>query len=94
MEKTHKIRTSFKTLASKKVAKWCLKKFQSNDKLSQKVMSFSITKNEKHSPKQVVPITYTLEKRLFAAPLLKVCGSFLVRKRVTYLGLFESILHF
>ena len=41
MEKTHKIRTSFKTLASKKVAKWRLKKFQSNDKLSQKVMSFS-----------------------------------------------------
>ena len=30
----HKIWTSFKTLGSKKVVKWRLKKFQSNDKLS------------------------------------------------------------
>ena len=37
----HKIWTSFKTLGSKKVVKWRLKKFQSNDKLSRKVMSFS-----------------------------------------------------
>ena len=41
VEITHKIRTSFKTLASKKVAKWRLRKFQSSDKLSQKVMPFS-----------------------------------------------------
>ena len=41
VEITHKIRTLFKTLASKKVPKWRLKKSQSNDKLSRKVMSFS-----------------------------------------------------
>ena len=34
VEITHKIRTSFKTLASKKAATWRLKKSQSNDKLS------------------------------------------------------------
>ena len=41
VEITHKIRTSFKTLALKEVAKWRLKKSESNDKLSRKVMSFS-----------------------------------------------------
>ena len=41
VEITHKIQTLFKTLASKKVPKWRLKKSQSNDKLSRKVMSFS-----------------------------------------------------
>ena len=41
METPHKIRTSFKTLASRKVAKLRLKKSQSNDKLSGKVMFFS-----------------------------------------------------
>ena len=30
-----------------------------------------ITKNKKHSSKQAVPITYTLEKKIFAAATLK-----------------------
>ena len=41
VEITRKLRTSFKTLASKKAAKWRLRKSQSSDKLSRKVMSFS-----------------------------------------------------
>ena len=41
VEITHKIRTSFKTLALKEVAKWRLKNSQSSDKLSRKVRSFS-----------------------------------------------------
>ena len=41
VEITHKIRASFKTLASKKVASWRLKKYHSNDELSRKVMFFS-----------------------------------------------------
>ena len=30
-----------------------------------------ITKNKKHSSKQVVPITYTLEKKIFAAVIFE-----------------------
>ena len=41
VEITRKLRTSFKTLASKKAAKWRLRKSQGSDKLSRKVMSFS-----------------------------------------------------
>ena len=41
VEITYKIQTSFKTLSSKKVATWHLKKYHSNDELSRKVMSFS-----------------------------------------------------
>ena len=41
VEITQKIRTSFKTLALKKVATWHLKKYHSNDELSRKVISFS-----------------------------------------------------
>ena len=41
VEITHKIRTFFKTLASKNAAKSHLKKSQSNDKLSRKAMFFS-----------------------------------------------------
>ena len=58
-------------MASQKVAKWRLKKYQSSDELSRKVMSFSYHKEQKHLLKEVVPITYTLEKRLFAAATFK-----------------------
>ena len=40
-----------------------------------------ITWNKKYLSKQVVPITYTLEKRFFAVPtFLKVCELFLFRQ--------------
>ena len=41
VELTHKLRTSFKTLASKKAATWRLKKNQINISFSRKVMSSS-----------------------------------------------------
>ena len=57
-----------------------------------------ITQNNKHLSKQVVAITYTLEKRsLTAAILLKVCESFLSRQSkytCSILGLYESFLDF
>ena len=71
VEITRKIRTSFKTMASQKATTWRLKQSQSNNKLSPKVMSFSYHKEQKHLLKEVVPITYTLEKRLFAAATFK-----------------------
>ena len=92
----HKIWTSFKTLGSKKVVKWHLKKFQSNNKLSRKVMSFSYhiygMKNT-HGSKLYQQHAHW-RKDFLQMPLLKVCGSFLVRKQMTYFGLFESFLHF
>ena len=48
-----------------------LQKSQCNDKLSRKVMSSSFIQNKKHSSKQVVPITQTLEKRVLAAATFK-----------------------
>ena len=63
-----------------------------------KINVFQLSRGiKKHSSKQVVPTTYTLEKRVFAAATLKDCGSLLVRqskKRGVYFGLFESSLHF
>ena len=91
----HKIRTSFKTLASTKASIWRLKLPQRNDKLLWKVMSSS--NNKKHSSKQILPMTYTLEKESLMLLRLKVCGgrsfSDKVKKRVVYFGLFESSLH-
>ena len=53
-----------------------------------------VTWNKNNLSQQVVPITYTLEKRFFAvAILLKVYESFLFRqskKLVIYFGLYES----
>ena len=43
-----------------------------------------ITKNKKHSSKQVVPITYTLEKGSLLLPLFKVCGWFVFRQSEKY----------
>ena len=57
-----------------------------------------ITWNKKYLSKQVVPITYTLEKRFFAVPtFLKVCELFLFRqskKLVLCFCLYESSLDF
>ena len=52
--------------------------------------------NKNNLWKQVVPITYTLEKRFFAvAILLNVCESFLFRQsKKTYGSLYESSLGF
>ena len=48
-----------------------------------------VTWNKNDLSKQVVPITYTLEKRFFAvAILLKVCELFLVRQAKKTCGLF------
>ena len=57
-----------------------------------------ITKNKKHSSKQVVPITYTLEKRVFAVATFQslwvVCFQTKWKICVVYFTLFESSLHF
>ena len=57
-----------------------------------------VTWNKNNLSKQIVPITYQLEKRFFAvAMLLKVCESFLFReqkKLAVYFGLYESSLDF
>ena len=65
------MRTSFKTLASKKATTWRLKQSHSNDKLLRKVMSSSYHIAQKRLSKQVVPITYTLEKMVFTADIFK-----------------------
>ena len=57
----------FKTLASKKATLWALKKSQSNDKLLQKNNDFQLKRNKKHSLKQVISITCTLEKKFSVA---------------------------
>ena len=65
-----------------------LQKSQSNDKLKKKECLPVITQSKKHSSKQVVSITYTLEKRVFAAATLRVCRgivSFLKSKRTSSL---------
>ena len=57
-----------------------------------------VTWNKNNLSKQIVPITYTLEKRFFAvAILLKVCESSLsdrVKELVVYFGLHESSMDF
>ena len=58
-------------MASQKATTWRLKQSQGNNKLSPKVMPFSYHKEQKHLLKEAVPITYTLEKRLFAAATFK-----------------------
>ena len=65
------MRISFKTMASKKATTWRLKNPESNNKLLSKVMSYSYYTEWKHSSKQVVAITYTLDKRVSAAATFK-----------------------
>ena len=57
----HKIRTSFKTPT------WRLKNLRVALIFHEKRYSPVITQSKKHSSKQVVSITYTPEKRVFAA---------------------------
>ena len=56
-----------------------------------------ITRNTKHSSKQVVSMIHTLGKDLFAAVLFKVCEMFLFRQNKevdSIFGLYEFSLHF
>ena len=78
VEKMHKIRTSFKTLASKRAAtfhkslSWDLKKYHSNNKLLWKVMSSSYHMEQETFIKwSFTKNVYTLETGGFAAATLK-----------------------
>ena len=71
MEITHKIRTSFKTLASKRATTWRLKNLRVKLIFHEKYCIPVITQNKKRSSKQVVPIRYTLEKRVIIAATFK-----------------------
>ena len=98
VEITHKIRTFFKTLASKNVAKSRLKKSQRNNKLSRKPMFFSYhrewktfieascTNNIRTGENAVCSCHFSMFVNRFFSDK--------VRKRVAYFGLFESFLHF
>ena len=90
-EELHKIRTSFKTLASKKVAKWRLKKSQSNDKLSRKVMSFSYNRMKNIHQSKLYQYYTHWRKDFLQLPLLKVCGSFLFRQSKKTRGIIWSV---
>ena len=85
VEITHKIRTFFKTLASKNVAKSRLKKSQSNDKLSRKAMFFSYHREWKTF------IEASWRKYCLQLPLLNVCGSFLFRQSKKTRGILWSV---
>ena len=71
-------RIYFESLVSNNARTWRLKRTLNFYK---KTLSSSCTWNKNDLSKQVVPITYTLEKRFFAvAILLKVFESFLFRQ--------------
>ena len=59
----YKIRTSFKILVSKDAVTWRL---QQTSGMYKKQCLPVITRNRKHSPKQVVSMIYTLGKDFFA----------------------------
>ena len=61
----------FQNTGFKESSSMTLQKSQSNNKLSRRVMSSSCHIEQKHSSKQVVPITNTLDKRVFAAATSK-----------------------
>ena len=83
MEITHKIRTSFKTLASKKAtATWQLKKSLSNNKLLWKVMPSRWSMEWKHTH---------WKKGFLLLLLLKVCGLLLFRKSKKTFGILWSV---
>ena len=87
------LRTFLKTLVSKKMTIWQLKKSYNNNKLLEKITPPVITLNKKHSSKQVASVTYTLEKKCLQLLLLKVCESFRfghIKKLEGYFGLYES----
>ena len=53
-----------------------------------------ITWNKKHSSKQVLPKTYTMDKKSFAAATFEGLWFVHIKKCKVYLGLFEFSLHF
>ena len=90
-----KIRTSLKTLFSKKTAIWRLKKSQSNDKLLEEITSSSYHMEQKTNVEgSCIYNIHTGEKKLQLL-LLKVCESFRfaqIKKLEVYFGLCESSL--
>ena len=66
MKTKNKIRTSFKLLVSRSASTWRLKIPQGINKLLQKQCFPVIIWNKNHLSKEVVTITYTLEKKFFA----------------------------
>ena len=77
---THKIRTPFKTLASKKITAWRLKQSQSNDKLLLKVISSSCHIEQKPFSELSCTNNTHLRTGFLLLPLLQVCESFLSRQ--------------
>ena len=71
MEITHKIRTFFKTVASKKAKHGGEKNVRVKINYNEKKCLPVITYNKKHSSKQVLRITNTVEKSVFTAGTFK-----------------------
>ena len=90
VEKTHKVWTSFKTLASKKASTWRLKKPQQYDKQC-KVISSHYRRNKMHLSKQIVPRTNTLEKRAFAATFKGLLGRLFRHSKKATFGILWSV---
>ena len=74
-----KIRASFEPLASKKAVLWELKYLRVTINFYEKYYLQLSPCNKKHSSKKVVPITFTIEERVFTAFTFRVCGSVLLR---------------
>ena len=87
----HKLRTSFKTLASKEVAKWRLKKSQSNDKLSRKVMSFSYHIEWKTFIEASCTNNIYTGEKTFCSCVFLLCGSFPFRQSKKTRGIIWSV---
>ena len=94
---TNKIRTPLKEIACESDNMEVKKSLRVTKNFNEKCRAL-ITWSKKHSSKQVVPITYTLEKKSFLKLLLlKDCESFIFRetiKIVVCFGLYQSTLGF
>ena len=77
-----KIRTSFKTLVSKKTTIWWLKKSHSNNKLLELNNVFQLSHRTKSIRRSKLYLKIFLQ-----LPLLKVCES--IKKLEVYFGLYE-----
>ena len=92
-----KIRTSFKTLVSKKTTIWRLKKSHSNDKLLEKITSSSYHMEQKTFIEASCICNIHTGEKIFAAAALKVCEPFRfgqIKKLEVYFGLYESSFNF
>ena len=89
-----KIRTSFKTLVSKKTTIWRLKKYQSNNKLLEKITSPKLSHGTKNIHRSKLHLKHTQwRKKILQLMLLNVCESFRfrqIKKLEVYFGLYES----